>query len=608
MSSPNYLIREYPLQQGALEIAYIEEFFNEFPDAQVRGRDHLAARGARVPDPDGRGAAARRQRSTVVPVSYKVSHELRAEETDPKLADLVDRLRRHGRLRRTTGALQLAGRDPARLARPGPLPRAHRRAGSLGRRPGLRHDRRQDEEPLLRHARHARQPAVQRHQARAGARSARLEGLPRQAARAVRARRASQPASGHARREAVQRPGPVVSTSATPVTPRRSCRRRSFPSSVDGSPRRRAPSRSVRASCPTVRRRRWSRPSRRFGGDARRSSLRPGRRAARRSSSAIERQARARERHRRPARESRRGHGRRQPGVHERRAGDCRHGRRDHPAGAVLLQSRDGDRDGRRHGRCRCRPGRLPARPRRHRARHHAAHAGGRDRVAEQSRPAPCTPRRRCVRSTRSAASAASSTSTTRPTSTSPTAASATSRRDRSTGAGRHTISLYSLSKAYGMASWRIGLHGDPRGALGRGQQDSGHAADLCAVGVAGRGRRGARRRPPPTPPTRLDGLDADAPAHARGRSTRPAMPCDVPLPDGAFYFFVRVRSAHVDPMALTERLDPRTPRGGDSRVARSATRRCSIRVSYGALDAGTVAEGLGRLVDGLRALAATSA
>ena len=30
--------------------------------------------------------------STVVPVSYKVSHELRAEETDPKLADLVGRL------------------------------------------------------------------------------------------------------------------------------------------------------------------------------------------------------------------------------------------------------------------------------------------------------------------------------------------------------------------------------------------------------------------------------------------------------------------------------------------------------------------------------------
>ena len=32
--------------------------------------------------------------STVVPVSYKVSHELREEETDPKLKDLVERL--HG--------------------------------------------------------------------------------------------------------------------------------------------------------------------------------------------------------------------------------------------------------------------------------------------------------------------------------------------------------------------------------------------------------------------------------------------------------------------------------------------------------------------------------
>ena len=31
MSQPSYTIREYALQQGALEIAYIEEFFNDFP-------------------------------------------------------------------------------------------------------------------------------------------------------------------------------------------------------------------------------------------------------------------------------------------------------------------------------------------------------------------------------------------------------------------------------------------------------------------------------------------------------------------------------------------------------------------------------------------------
>jgi hypothetical protein len=92
MTSPYYSIREYPLQQGALEIAYIEEHFNEFPTRKtaseimqrLEGREYqiLMAEAPLVDDP-----------TTVVPVSYKVSHELRAEEKDPKLMDLVDRLR-----------------------------------------------------------------------------------------------------------------------------------------------------------------------------------------------------------------------------------------------------------------------------------------------------------------------------------------------------------------------------------------------------------------------------------------------------------------------------------------------------------------------------------
>jgi hypothetical protein len=91
MSSPNYLIREYPLQQGALEIAYIEEFFNEFQTrksaseimSRLEGREFQILM-AEAPLPE-EGAA-------VVPVSYKVSHELRQEESDPKLLDLVARL------------------------------------------------------------------------------------------------------------------------------------------------------------------------------------------------------------------------------------------------------------------------------------------------------------------------------------------------------------------------------------------------------------------------------------------------------------------------------------------------------------------------------------
>ena len=79
------------LQQGALEIQYIEEFFLDFPRKKNAGevvrrladRDHqILMAEAALPD----------DRATVVPVSFKVAHELKAWETDPKLADLVFQL------------------------------------------------------------------------------------------------------------------------------------------------------------------------------------------------------------------------------------------------------------------------------------------------------------------------------------------------------------------------------------------------------------------------------------------------------------------------------------------------------------------------------------
>ena len=88
---PPYAIREYPLQQGALEIAYIEEYFNDFPTRKsaLEIVNRLTDRECQIlmaeaPIPDEPG--------TMVPVSYKVSHELRENENDPKLADLVARL------------------------------------------------------------------------------------------------------------------------------------------------------------------------------------------------------------------------------------------------------------------------------------------------------------------------------------------------------------------------------------------------------------------------------------------------------------------------------------------------------------------------------------
>ena len=87
-----YLIKQYPLEAGAWEIQYIEEYFGEFPRRKtateiidrLRDREFLILM-AEAPLPDDPSAA-------LVPVSYKVVHEIRAEESIPKLRDLVGRL------------------------------------------------------------------------------------------------------------------------------------------------------------------------------------------------------------------------------------------------------------------------------------------------------------------------------------------------------------------------------------------------------------------------------------------------------------------------------------------------------------------------------------
>ena len=89
--SVEYHIQHYDLEQGALEIQYIEEYFGEFPRKKsaveimrrLQGRAHIILI-ATAPLPDDPGS--------VVPVSFKVAHEIRLPETEPKLVDLMHRL------------------------------------------------------------------------------------------------------------------------------------------------------------------------------------------------------------------------------------------------------------------------------------------------------------------------------------------------------------------------------------------------------------------------------------------------------------------------------------------------------------------------------------
>ena len=92
MEGRTYQIKQYPLELGALEIQYIEEFFGEFDrkktaseiEARLRGRTHVIqmVEDCLPQDP-----------SQLVPVSFKVGHEIFAAEDDPKLQDLVARLK-----------------------------------------------------------------------------------------------------------------------------------------------------------------------------------------------------------------------------------------------------------------------------------------------------------------------------------------------------------------------------------------------------------------------------------------------------------------------------------------------------------------------------------
>jgi hypothetical protein len=95
-----YLIKQYALEAGALEIQYIEEYFGEFPGRKTAAEiiDRLKDRESLIlmteaPLPEEPG--------TLVPVSYKVVHEIRSQETSAHLIDLVGRL---------NGAVRFEGR------------------------------------------------------------------------------------------------------------------------------------------------------------------------------------------------------------------------------------------------------------------------------------------------------------------------------------------------------------------------------------------------------------------------------------------------------------------------------------------------------------------
>jgi aspartate/methionine/tyrosine aminotransferase len=167
-------------------------------------------------------------------------------------------------------------------------------------------------------------------------------------------------------------------------------------------------------------------------------------------------------------------------------------------------------------------------------------------------------------------------------------------------GAHEHTISMFSLSKAYGFAGWRIGYMVYPERlheAIAKVQDTvlvcPPVISQIAAVAAMEVGPAYCRQH-----------LQAFAEVRdivmAELRSLEPL--CTVPPADGAFYCFLRV-NVEADPMRVAERLIREHRVAVVPGHAFGVTDGCYFRVAYGALQKATVAEGIGRLVTGLRSI-----
>lgn len=165
-----------------------------------------------------------------------------------------------------------------------------------------------------------------------------------------------------------------------------------------------------------------------------------------------------------------------------------------------------------------------------------------------------------------------------------------------------HTIALYSLSKAYGMASWRIGYMVIPAHLFVAVEkiQDTmlicpPVIAQYAAVGALAAGSAYCRAHLGALSEVRAFALEAFAALGPR---------CRVPPAEGAFYFLIDVDTP-LDSLQMVERLIREHRVAVMPGTAFGLERGCTLRVSYGALQKETAAEGIGRLVEGLRAILA---
>ncbi len=165
---------------------------------------------------------------------------------------------------------------------------------------------------------------------------------------------------------------------------------------------------------------------------------------------------------------------------------------------------------------------------------------------------------------------------------------------------GAHTISLFSLSKSHGMASWRIGFLVAPEPLYDDLLKIQDTNA-ICAPAIAQCVGLAALREGRAWCASRLRSIAA---VRRKVFARLAAVPdlLTVPASRGAFYFFVKVRTA-IPAVRLAERLVREHKVAVIPGETFGAEDGCYLRIGYGSMDGKTAAEGIGRLVNGLASI-----
>ena len=164
-------------------------------------------------------------------------------------------------------------------------------------------------------------------------------------------------------------------------------------------------------------------------------------------------------------------------------------------------------------------------------------------------------------------------------------------------GSSDHTISLFSLSKAYGFASWRIGYMVLPEHLFLPVQKVQDTIlicpALICQAAAVGALQAGPAYCSP------YVGEMAQVRELVLGELDRIRNVCSIPASKGAFYFLLHLDTS-MDPMDLVRQLVKDYGVAAIPGTTFGMHRGCYLRISYGALEKDTVAQGIGRLVQGI--------